>query len=136
MRVFPQRKERRARIEIIPMIDVMMFLLVFFVLISTNVLPALGLNVALPGSAHPDPVKDEPLRITLTVDRNGAVYVDGKLTAMSQVAERLKAAAGSRQAKVIIAGDGSSNLQTLVDLLDQLKAAGMPAASIIAKRQS
>ncbi|HSI56899.1 MAG TPA: biopolymer transporter ExbD [Ideonella sp.] len=136
MRTFPQRKQRRARIEIIPMIDVMMFLLVFFVLISTNVLPALGLNVALPGSAQPDPIKDEPLRITLTVDRDGAVYVDGQLTPMAQVAGKLKAAAGSKPAKVIIAGDGSSNLQTLVDVLDQLKSAGMPAASIVAKRQS
>jgi biopolymer transport protein ExbD len=136
MRAFPQRKERRARIEIIPMIDVMMFLLVFFVLISTNVLPALGLNVALPGSARPDPIKDEPLRITLTIDRGGAVYVDGKLTQMAQVADVLKAASKGKPAKVIIAGDGSSNLQTLVDLLDQLKAAGMPAASIVTKRQS
>ncbi|HIV71864.1 MAG TPA: biopolymer transporter ExbD [Candidatus Aquabacterium excrementipullorum] len=136
MRSFPQRKQRQARIEIIPMIDVMMFLLVFFVLISTNVLPALGLNVALPGSAQPDPIKDEPLRITLTVDKDGAVYVDGKASPMKQVAERLKTLAGSKQAKVIIAGDGSSNLQTLVELLDQLKAAGMPAASIVTKRQS
>lgn len=136
MRSFPQRKQRKARIEIIPMIDVMMFLLVFFVLISTNVLPALGLNVALPGSAQPDPIKDDPVRITLTVDHDGAVYVDGQLTPMKQVAARLKAIAGTRHAKVVIAGDGSSNLQTLVDVLDQLKSAGMPAASIVTKRQS
>jgi biopolymer transport protein ExbD len=134
MRSFPQRKQRKARIEIIPMIDVMMFLLVFFVLISTNVLPALGLNVALPGSAQPDPIKDEPLRITITVDQGGAVYVDGQATPMAQVAAALKAKAGSRTAKVVIAGDGSSKLQNLVDVLDQLKAAGMPAASIVTKR--
>ncbi|ARN18742.1 ExbD/TolR family protein [Piscinibacter gummiphilus] len=136
MRSFPQRKQRQARIEIIPMIDVMMFLLVFFVLISTNVLPALGLNVALPGSAQPDPIKDEPLRITLTVDKDGAVYVDGQATPMADVAGRLKTLAGVKQAKVIIAGDGSSNLQTLVEVLDQLKSAGMPAASIVTKRQT
>ncbi len=136
MRSFPQRKQRQARIEIIPMIDVMMFLLVFFVLISTNVLPALGLNVALPGSAKPDAIKDEPLRITLTVDKDGSVYVEGKASPMAQVSARLKDLAGGKTAKVIIAGDGSSNLQTLVELLDQLKAAGMPAASIITKRQS
>jgi biopolymer transport protein ExbD len=134
MRSFPQRKQRKARIEIIPMIDVMMFLLVFFVLISTNVLPALGLNVALPGSAQPDKIKDEPLRITLTLDRDGAAYVDGQATPMDQVATRLKAIAGTREAKVIIAGDGSSKLQNLVDVLDQLKLAGLPAASIVTKR--
>jgi len=51
MRAWPQRARKSVRIEIIPMIDVMMFLLVFFVLISINVLPALGLKVALPHSA-------------------------------------------------------------------------------------
>jgi biopolymer transport protein ExbD len=51
IRVWPQPKRKYARIEIIPMIDVMMFLLVFYVLISINVLPALGLKVALPHSA-------------------------------------------------------------------------------------
>ena len=42
MRHWPEKRRKRARIEIIPMIDVMMFLLVFFVLISANVLSALG----------------------------------------------------------------------------------------------
>ncbi|MFX8708186.1 biopolymer transporter ExbD, partial [Acinetobacter baumannii] len=36
MRAWPEKKKRSARIEIIPMIDVMMFLLVFFVLLSIN----------------------------------------------------------------------------------------------------
>ena len=44
MRTWPQRLRKPSRIEIIPMIDVMMFLLVFFVLISINALPALGLR--------------------------------------------------------------------------------------------
>jgi biopolymer transport protein ExbD len=134
MRNFPQRRERKARIEIIPMIDVMMFLLVFFVLISTNVLPALGMKVALPGSSQPSALKDEPLRITVTVDHEGKVYVDGNATPLPDLATRLKAMAGDRKPMIIIAGDGQSNLQNLVDVLDQLKIAGMPAASIITKR--
>jgi len=53
MRSWPARVRKASRIEIIPMIDVMMFLLVFFVLISINALPALGLKVALPYAADP-----------------------------------------------------------------------------------
>ncbi|MEI6469787.1 MAG: biopolymer transporter ExbD, partial [Betaproteobacteria bacterium] len=45
MRTFPDFAVKKARIEVIPMIDVMMFLLVFFVLISINVIPAGGLKV-------------------------------------------------------------------------------------------
>jgi len=132
MRQFPQREVRRARIEIIPMIDVMMFLLAFFVLISMNVLPALGLKVALPSSASPEKVQEQK-RITLTIDQSGDVLVDGKPTPVAQVAAALRSIAGNDKPSVIIAGDGHSNLQVLVDVLDQLKDAGLPAASIITK---
>ncbi|MGF6242127.1 MULTISPECIES: ExbD/TolR family protein [Paraburkholderia] len=132
MRQFPQREVRRARIEIIPMIDVMMFLLAFFVLISMNVLPALGLKVALPSSASPEKVQEQK-RITLTIDQGGDVLVDGKPTPVAQVAAALRSIAGNDKPSVIIAGDGHSNLQVLVDVLDQLKDAGLPAASIITK---
>ncbi|MFY8082051.1 MAG: biopolymer transporter ExbD, partial [Limnohabitans sp.] len=48
MRHWQQTQRKKARIEIIPMIDVMMFLLVFFVLISVNVIPALGIKTQQP----------------------------------------------------------------------------------------
>jgi biopolymer transport protein ExbD len=136
MRNFPERPERKARIEIIPMIDVMMFLLVFFVLISTNVLPSLGMKVALPGSSQPSNIKDDPKRITVTMDEGGNVYADGQQVPLEGLAERLKTIAGNEKPLVIIAGDAQSNLQNLVGVLDQLKIAGMPAASIITKRKS
>jgi len=132
MRSFPTRPKRQARIEIIPMIDVMMFLLVFFVLISSNVLPALGLKVDLPGSAKPERVTPQT-RITLTIDKDGALYVDGDATPVAGLVAKLRSLAKDGKPSVIIAGDGASNLQSLVDVLDQLKQAGIPAASIITK---
>jgi biopolymer transport protein ExbD len=132
MRAFPTRRKRTARIEIIPMIDVMMFLLAFFVLISSNVLPALGLKVELPGSAKPDHVTPQT-KITLTIDKDGALYVNGDATPIAGLVAKLRALTAKEKASVIIAGDGASNLQSLVDVLDQLKMAGIPAASIITK---
>lgn len=132
MRSFPQRRTREARIEIIPMIDVMMFLLAFFVLISSNVLPALGLKVELPGSAAPVRIQPQT-KITLTIDRAGALYVNGEATAVAGLVAKLTSLAAGGKPTVIIAGDGASNLQSLVDVLDQLKLAGIPAASIITK---
>jgi len=133
MRSFPTRRKRTARIEIIPMIDVMMFLLAFFVLISSNVLPALGLKVELPGSAKPEKLTTQT-KITLTIDKAGAVYVNGDATPIAGLVAKLQAlTAANTKASVIIAGDGASNLQSLVDVLDQLKVAGIPAASIITK---
>ena len=133
MRSWPEKRERRARIEIIPMIDVMMFLLVFFVLISINVLPALGLKVVLPRAKEPDKISDTR-KVTLLIGRNGQVLMDGTRVAVDDLPERLKAMEKPHvKLAVIIASDKGAVVQMLVDVLDALKTADIPAASIISK---
>jgi biopolymer transport protein ExbD len=134
MRAWPQRARKSVRIEIIPMIDVMMFLLVFFVLISINVLPALGLKVALPHSASPTRI-EEPKRITVTISQDGAIYLDGEATTLQQLPDQLRALNDKSKIAVIIAGDERTMLQPLVDLIDALKRGGVPAASIVTKQK-
>ena len=135
MRNWPQRRRRRARIEIIPMIDVMMFLLVFFVLISTNVLPALGLKVTLPKSRAPDPVH-EPHRVTITISKDAQYFLDAAPVTLADLPARLQEMQkdGTKLA-VIIAGDQGAQVQSLVGVMDALKAANVQAASIITKKQ-
>jgi biopolymer transport protein ExbD len=133
MRSWPERRERHARIEIIPMIDVMMFLLVFFVLISINVLPALGLKVTPPSSAHPDKVV-ERTRVTIGIDRAGDTYLDGKPISLSELPERLRSLASEdKPLAVVISGDEGAGLQNLVSVLDALKAAKVASASIVTR---
>lgn len=117
------------------MIDVMMFLLVFFVLISTNVLPALGLKVALPKSANPDQLR-EPKRITITISKDAQFFLDAAPITLPDLPTRLRALQGDgSKLAVIIAGDQGAQMQSLVGVMDALKAADVPAASIITKRQ-
>jgi biopolymer transport protein ExbD len=134
MRAWPQRARKSVRIEIIPMIDVMMFLLVFFVLISINVLPALGLKVALPHSASPTRI-EEPRRITVTISQDGTIFLDGETTTLQQLPDQLRALNDKSKIAVIIAGDERTMLQPLVDLIDALKRGGVPAASIVTKQK-
>jgi biopolymer transport protein ExbD len=134
MRTWPARARKAARIEIIPMIDVMMFLLVFFVLISLNALPALGLRVALPHSANPTHLAiDRRVIITLTAD--GDVYIDGDHTTFSGISERLQTLARDAKLTVVISGDKEARLQPLVNVLDALKRADIVSATIIARRE-
>jgi biopolymer transport protein ExbD len=135
MRTWPARSRKPVRIEIIPMIDVMMFLLVFFVLISIHVLPALGLKVALPHSAAPARI-DELKRVTVTMTSDGSIYLDGEKTSLQQLPEQLHALQAKSKIAVIIAGDEHSMLQQLVDVLDAMKRADVPAASIVTKPKS
>jgi biopolymer transport protein ExbD len=124
---------RQARIEIIPMIDVMMFLLVFFVLISVNVLPALGLKIKPPTSANVEKVVERQ-RVTVGIDREGKTTLDGKPIDTSDLAEKLRAlATPEKPLSVIIAGDEAAALQNLIDVLDALKLAGVASTQIVTK---
>ena len=134
MRSWPTPVRRRARIEIIPMIDVMMFLLVFFVLISINALPALGLKVALPYSSNPAHL-EVTRRVTVTLTADGDIYLDGEKRTLEQVTERLRALAHDAKLTVIISGDRNARLQPLVSVLDALKRAGIVSASIITRQE-
>ena len=133
MRAWPVRPRKSPRIEIIPMIDVMMFLLVFFVLISLNALPSRGLKVALPVAADATHL-DVPKRVTVTLAANGDIYLDGAKTDLAELRGQLQAMAQSTKLTVIIAGDQNAHLQPLVSVLDALKSAGIGSASIIAKQ--
>ncbi|WP_018268054.1 ExbD/TolR family protein [Methylosinus sp. LW4] len=133
MRNWPERRERHARIEIIPMIDVMMFLLVFFVLISINVLPALGLKVTPPSSAHPDKIV-ERTRVTIGIDRAGETFLDGRPVTLAELPERLRGLASEdKPLAVVISGDEGAGLQNLISVLDALKAAKVASASIVTR---
>jgi biopolymer transport protein ExbD len=133
MRQWPVRQRRVARIEIIPMIDVMMFLLVFFVLISINVLPALGLKIKPPSSAAPDQVAERQ-HVMVGIDSDGKTFLDGQPIDVADLSDRLKAMEDpNKKTAVVVAGDEKTPLQTLVGILDALKKAGVASAQIVAR---
>jgi biopolymer transport protein ExbD len=111
---------------------VMMFLLVFFVLISIHVLPALGLKVALPHSSVAAKI-DEVRHVTVTLAADGGIYLDGNPTTVGDLPDQLHTLSAQSKVAVIIAGDAHSQLQPLVDVLGALQKAGIAATSITAK---
>jgi len=134
MRAWPAPVERRARIEIIPMIDVMMFLLVFFVLISINVLPALGLKITPPTSGSPDKIV-ERVRLTLGIDAEGQTFLDGVAVPLSDLPTRIKATAGDKGVSVIVTGDQGASLQNVVSVMDALKLAGVSTIQLVTRQR-
>ncbi len=63
----------KPRIEIIPMIDIMMFLLVFFIVITLRMIQGTGIQLDLPSSKTTQELK--PTHITVGVQKDGAMYV-------------------------------------------------------------
>jgi biopolymer transport protein ExbD len=132
MRSWPTRPYKPVRIQVIPMVDVMMFLLVFFVLISIHVLPALGLKVALPHSSVAAKL-DEVRHVTVTLTGDSGLYLDGNPTTVEALPDQLRTLSAQSKVAVIIAGDERSQLQLLVDVLGALQKSGIAATSITTK---
>jgi biopolymer transport protein ExbD len=75
-RLHRRREFKRTRIEIIPMIDTMFFLLVFFILASLQVIDLKGTAVELPDARNQD--QQAPARLTLTIQKDGRVSINKK----------------------------------------------------------
>lgn len=138
MNRFLDKRPNKLHIELIPMVDVMMFLLVFFVLISINVISAMGIKTQLPVSSVAKDNKNLK-RIVVTVPVEGNYEVDGKavksLDDLSIALQDLKSK-NLDNLSVVINGDQSAPLQRLVDVMSILKKLGIDAMTIAAKKSN
>jgi biopolymer transport protein ExbD len=136
MRHWQQTQRKKARIEIIPMIDVMMFLLVFFVLISVNVIPALGIKTQQPNSSQVQQLKTKDVQVVVTLGKENVIQVDGKDVELKDLLAAVKRKAGtSEQIAVIVNSDKGAEVQTLVDVMDEIKKSGLGKVSLAARER-
>lgn len=136
MRHWQTPKKAKARIEIIPMIDVMMFLLVFFVLISINVIPALGVKTVLPTSEQSQDIKSV-VNALVTLGKNDELQLNGKTIALDRLAPSIHALERpDNKVAVIVNSDKGVEVQRLIDVMDALKGNGFASFSIASKKKS
>lgn len=137
MRSFPEFTVKKARIEVIPMIDVMMFLLVFFVLISINVIPAGGLKVALPSLSTLEK-NIVPKKIIITITKDSRLMLDDAPIILNdlELALLIKKNQLGSNFTVVINGDEAASLQDLVAVMEVLKNLQIPSMTISSKKRS
>jgi biopolymer transport protein ExbD len=129
MRYFEPRK---ARIEIIPMIDIMFFLLIFFIMITLHMIPSSGLasNLASSSTATTLP---QP-KVLVTVDESGIITVDGHVLTVAQLSTSLQQSDPAHTV-VTIAGSKQTSLQHLMDVMDACRTAGVTQIGLAARSQ-
>jgi biopolymer transport protein ExbD len=122
---------RKARIEIIPMIDIMFFLLVFFIMITLHMIPNAGLRTQLPSSASAQSLP--PPKVAIALDEDGSVSVDGHTMSTTQLTAMLAAHPDPAHMVVTIAGSKAAQLQKLVAVMDACRAAGVSQIALAAQ---
>jgi biopolymer transport protein ExbD len=118
------------------MIDVMMFLLVFFVLISVNVIPALGIKTQQPNSSQVQQLRTKDVQVVVTLGKENVIQVDGKDVELKDLSAAVKRKAGTAdQIAVIVNSDKGAEVQTLIDVMDEIKKSGLGKVSLAARER-
>ena len=122
MKLRRSRQSRRGRIEIIPMIDVMFFLLATFMLASLALQNLHSLPVNLPqGKAAPMQAKTP---ITLTITKGSAILIDSTPVTLDNLAGTLKPLLKGRDDHVIVAADTAAPEGVVVQAMLRASSAG------------
>jgi len=120
---------RRARIEIIPMIDVVFFLLVFFMMASLSMAVYAGMPVNLPGASTGREAPAESR--TITVMKDGRAFLDRRAVTLTELGSELRSLASANPAlAVVINADEEVTHGRVVSVLDEVRAAGVARLAI------
>ena len=124
----------RAEINVVPLVDVMLVLLIIFMV--TAPMMQRGLDVNLPVARRAQQISEERIfiNVPLAYRTNRVVYIGDDPVRVDILDERMRQALLTSTAKqVFLRGDGAVQLQDLMDVMDKLKAGGVERVGIVAK---
>lgn len=130
----PKSVIKKARIEIIPLIDVIFFLLATFVLFTLSLDKIQSLDVQLPvASSDPGPAKqDDEETATLQVSDQGTAYWNKDLVNLSELKALLQnhKSRFPNTARVLIATDDRAKYGVAISVLDEVRSSGISQVSV------
>jgi len=122
--------KRRARIEIIPLIDIIFFLLATFVMVSLSMVKNKGIPVNLPVAATAQPQERKDFA-SISITEKGEVYFDKQLVTPAELEAALKdLLATNPEPKVFINGDTKAEYGKAVEVLDTARRLGIVKIAI------
>ncbi len=125
--------EVSADINMTPLIDIMLVLLIIFMVTSSISLES-GLDIDLPETKSKTTQQDSDA-VLVSLDEKGEVSVQGKKIVFEKVEETIKTALGdSKSSMVVLEGDRTSNLGRAIQIMDLAKAAGAKKFAIAAEQ--
>ena len=120
-------ENRRARVEMLPLIDVVFLLLVFFIYAMLSTVVHRGLKVELPVAGSSSLEQED--YIAITIDADNQLFLNKEPVAAQGLAERVLTLRRSENMPVFIDGDQKADLGLAIELLDNLKQAGIEEVS-------
>jgi biopolymer transport protein TolR len=126
-----RRYRPMADINVTPLVDVMLVLLVVFMV--TAPLLAVGVPVDLPQTAAP-PINEPKQPLTISVNRDGEIFIQDANVPIDGLVEKLQAATGGDPDSVLyVRGDKDINYGRVLEVMSLVTAAGFHKVSLVAQ---
>lgn len=121
-------ENRKVRIEMLPLIDVVFLLLVFFIYAMLSMVVHQGLRVELPNASTAEVDRNEYINITIAKDNS--IFVRKERVELSELIEKVMEYVDKKtDIPVFINGDSRADLGVAIKILDLLKSAGVKEVS-------
>lgn len=129
------RPQKRARIEIVPLIDAMFLLLVFFIYSMLSMTIHRGIQVNLPEAETGKIDKQE--YVSISIDQEDRIFLDKQEISFLELQERLEEVRRVHSDwPVFISADRIVKYQMVIDVLDAVRSAGFRRVSLETRERS
>jgi biopolymer transport protein ExbD len=125
---------KKARVEMLPLIDVVFLLLVFFIYAMLSMVVQHGLKISLPTAETAVTERNEML--TITVNAENKLFLNGEAMEAEAIAHRVLSERREKPMPVLIEGDQKADLGVAIGLLDRLKKAGIEEVSFSCQKEN
>lgn len=131
-----KRAKKHAKIEVVPLIDVVFFLLATFVMVSLSMTKNEGITVNVPAASTSAPKEKSDAPLTLSVAQQGEIYVNKEKINFAQLPIRIQnAKAATKDLAVVVNADGKAEYSNVVAVIDEVKKAGITKVALSTERK-
>jgi len=129
-------KKVNSNINVTPMVDVMLVLLIIFMVITPMLQKGVSVDMAKANNPQPMPDQDKEDAITIAVMRDGKVFLDTDQIAPDQLAQKVRdRVANKTDKRVYIRSDARAKYGVVVDVVDNVRSAGVDQLGLLTEQR-
>ena len=130
------RTDAAGHLNVTPLIDIVMVLIIFFLLVGQLAMDRQG-DVELPESVSGEPATPESAPISVAVESDGRLVIDGRTTQPDKLGTVLRVMAGQKPGSPVqIRADRSAAYGSVRSVLDACRDAGIATVELAASQAS
>jgi len=122
------RSRRHPRLEIIPFIDIMFFLLATFMMVSLSMIQNEGVDLQLPSaqSSSPRPEGEAEESLVISIDKEGRIFAGEEPTSLEALTLRFRDIRAAKEEKpIVLQGDYEAQFGKIVEVFDRARLYGL-----------